>query len=986
MRTKAIGTIVMILATALAVGAEPLPLTGDLAVTPPAESGSQFRFLPDGPWLPFDRVLRLQASPGEERQYSYEVRTEGTVVRRDVLVDRRAPPLPLASPLPSVYRDAVAISLSSEPGAELRFSLSDTLSGNLPFATFNPGSPIVLPASPENVHTWVLVAFAIDRAGNRGPEARLVYRIAPRGLPATAGTPVPARPAPLADPQLNPGSPTIALTEGRSSVSFPLPAKGRLMAAVNPGSALSALDAWVALPVKDSLATLTLECPYGWAGQLDAYIGIELDGSLRYRPSPFKLQLSAQGLPALISPVPEAPRLVAGAAGADSYLVFPRYEGTIYFSLDGGDEAAYSDPLAVAATSAQFRVAWRGVAAFSVSSDRREVKLARPVSAVTVSFPGVDGSTSAQPYHLKAPEGAVIRYLMTDDGSLPAEPDAASPLLGPDLAVDANQGSTRRVMFRYRVFSGLGQDTSADDGSILRFVIDREPPPRPTLGSDAPAYSRSVVSLDLHAAEGRLFVSIAEEGSEALVSEPRGPMELQGSPRGPRIWTVLAWTLDSAGNRSQNLGPLRFVIDTSTIYVDPSSKASPQGTPEAPCLDLASALDMARRTARSVIRMRGDLSLSDSLALDGLTLRIDGGYGTDWMAAKKGRSIVTVQSPRPGFIPITIQAGTLSLTSLDLRAALGEGRLISANDSTLEISDTLLRASTSRDLVLVSGKNSSLMIKDSSFRLEGSGGGSLVAMEAGETSISSSTLASASEVAWFSGLSQKGGKLSIIDSTLESSAAVNLVGIAVDKGIFFGNGLRIRLSGEAGYFRCGSFSSTTGELLNSHIEVDRRSITTLFSLSASPLAFVHDTMALATGTILVFDAIGGAPRIINDLFIAPGGRASLLRTDRTPEAGSIAASAFGGFERLGNGAWDAADVAALQRLNTGMAVPPSLTLQAGQSVFQALKGGYALLPGSPVIDAALPLDGPAYLRDFSGLPRPSKGGSGKPDIGADELQ
>ncbi|MEI6387524.1 MAG: hypothetical protein WCQ50_12865 [Spirochaetota bacterium] len=986
MRTKVPAFIVMILAAAFVAGAESPSPAGDQVVTPPAEAGSQFRFLPEGPWFPFDRVLRLLASPGEERQYSYEVRTGTSVARRDELVDRRAPPGPLASPLPGLYRDALAINLSGEMGSELRFSLSDALSGNRPFETFRPGTPIVLPASAENVHTWVLIAYAIDRAGNRGQEARFVYRIAPRGLPATSLAPVPTRTALLADPQLDPGTPTIAVTEGRSTISFPVPAKGRLMAAVNPGSALSVQDAWVAMPIKDSAATLTLECPYGWAGLLDAYIGIELDGSLRYRPLPFKLQLSAQGLPAYVSPSPEAPRLMAGAPGADSYLVFPRYEGTIYYGLDGGAEVAYSDPLVVSAATGQLRVGWRGVAAFAVSSDRREIQLARPAPAVAVSFPGINGSTSAQPLHLKAPEGTTIRYVMTDDGSFPAEPDATSPILGTDLTIDANQGSTRRLVFRYRVFAGVGLEAGGDDGGILRFVIDHEPPPRPTLASDAPAYSRAVMFLDLRAAEGRLFTAIAEEGGAALVREPAGPIELPGSPQGPRVWTVLAWTVDSVGNRSQNLGPLRFVIDTSTIYLDSSFKGVAQGTPEAPCLDLASALDLARRTTRSVIRVRGDLALPDSLAVEGMTLSVDGGYGTDWMAAKKGRSIINLPSPRPGLVPITIQAGTLSLTSLDLRPALGEGRLISTNDSTLEISDCLVRASTSRDLVLVSGKSSSLRIKDSSLRLEGSGGGALVAMEGGDTDVSSCTLASAPELAWFSGLSQKGGRLALIDSTLDSSAAVNLVGISVEKGSFLGNALRIRLSGEAGYFRLGSFTSATGELLNSHIEVDRRSASTLFSLSASPLAFVHDTMVFAAGSILVFDAIGGSPRIINDLFIASGGKASLLRTDKKPEAGSIAASAFGGFDRLGSGAWDAADVTSVQRLNSGIAVPPSLALPSGQAVFQALKGGYALLPGSPVIDAALPLDDPVYRRDFSGLLRPSSGGSEKPDIGADELQ
>ncbi|MEI6874914.1 MAG: hypothetical protein WCL50_07270 [Spirochaetota bacterium] len=960
-----------------------------LNLAAPSSPGATFRFLPEGKSLAFDRPLLLSAVPGEERLYSVEIREGDSVTRRDILIDGRPPSPPTASLPSGVYDGPLTISLLGEKFATIRYSLSGPGSGPTIFRTWDSAQPIRLPAVEKETATWVLVAHALDASGNRGNDSRFVYRMRPLGFSAEPPFSDEQPNLPRPDAQVDVGQPRTSLQSGRSSLAFPAPSKGRLVAAVSPGSAINLAQSWTPLVPVASEAILDLECPYGWEGDLEVYIGIE-NGSILYKPSPFHVQLSNQGLPAKRPAMPASPRRLDGSAGFPSFLAFPSYADEILFSLDGAAETVYGDPLVIDPGKGKVHLSWRGRDTGGTMSDRQEADFDRPPQFGTYALVGTEGPerrSSALHLRTSAPD-AVLRYEVTKDGSIPAEPGLASALLEGELVLDAPQGKTISYLVRYRPFSDASGKAVGGETTMLRSTIDREPPAKPWLLTEPAAYSRSAIKIELGTKEGRVFVSLGEESGESSFTEYRSALELPGGSEAPRSWFLSAYSIDDAGNRSAILGPLRYIVDTACVYLDSTASTGGLGSPERPYSELDRAMTALKDTGRSILRIRGEFALSTPLFFDSGKFRLEGGFGPDWFGPRNGSSRIRLVAPTTDRASLLLRNAGLSISGIDLSSGEGDGRVCELSSASLSLDSLSFGGRARTSLVLFNAVSSDLSIGSSSILLDGKGGGALITAEKSRISIRGSELRSSPGIGYFTGISMNGGKLELIGSRIASEANLSLVGMAMRAVDLDVDRCSFSFTGALGYLRCATFGASRGEIRNSHVEAVGSSLSSLIELRDSPVSFVHTTIiagAFPAG-LLFFDSRGEAPRLVNCLFIATDGAATLLSSDSPPVPGSIVACAFWGISTYLSGAFAITDTAKLSLLNGGGRYPPFVVLPGPSPLGRGLKGGLIPLPGTPIIDAAMVLAGGLYTTDFSGYPRPAPIGKGLPDIGADELQ
>jgi hypothetical protein len=961
----------------------------DYRIEPSRVPGATFRFLPDGPSRSFDRPLVFEAAPGEERSYSIEIQEGDSTFRKDILIDRRVPSAPRAALPSGAYDRSLTVGLETEVGATLRFHLAGPSSESSGFLKYDPRNPPRLAVPSTGSATWTLLAFAIDAAGNQGPVSRFVYRLAAPGLPIEAPKPEAALPSPRRDARLELPDPRISVEKGRTRLVLPSPPKGRIMAAVSPGENLDRPEAWTELVVDGKDRVLVLECPYGWSGELDVFLGIDSGQGIGFRPDPLRVHLADTADLSLPVSIPLPPLRLDSTPGFASFLAFPPYEGEILFRIDGGNEAIFADPIPFGAGGSALHVEWRGRNRSGSLSESQSINFARPIPLPPVRLLGADASErSSGPIRISSAGSGIVRYELTDDGSIPPEPGKASRLLEGELVLEAPAGKTLTYTLRYRPFTDAGSEAQGGDSAMVSYIIDREPPEPPRVVAAPAAYSRGPLKLELAATEGRIFASVSSDGSEGTWREIKGPIDLPGSTDSPRSWTIRAYAVDSTGNRSTELGPLRYVVDTSCVYADSKAPSAGDGSPGKPFASIAEAIAMAKASDRQIIRIRGEFLPGLPLVLGGTPLTLEGGFAPDWTSSNLVPASIALTAPRQGSPSLSIRDSSVRIRGIDLRAGRGDGILIELQKSSLALDSLSLFASSARNLIAISMKDSTLNIANSSLSLDGTGGGALVSADDSQIRVSASDLSSAASIDYFTGISLRGGSIEFNGSRISSTAGIGLVAFLVEKGRATIDRSTLSIGGATGYVRGGSFTLAEVALRNSHVEFDRVGGATLFESIDTNLSLVHDTLfAQADPAELVFfDRRGGGISLVNDLFLAPSGEALLLRSDSVLSTGSILACAFLGFSAYAGGAEDLRDIRALDRLDPRPPSGRNILLPPAGILERSPKNGITLFKGSPAVDAGIPLADPAYSKDFSGQPRPDTNGRRLPDIGADELQ
>ena len=980
--------------------AAPAVSRSDFGLLPPSEPGAAayFRFGPEAPWTLFDRPLRLGAAPREDRAYGLEVAVEGPGGRRETAyrfrIDKLPPAPPRASPSQGVLREAVAVSLSAEAGSSLRCALLGPGSAELVFEPYDPSRRPVLRPPASGTETVVLLAYAVDEAGNGGEPSRFVYRLAASGLGVAEPPAQAPRLPPRADPLPELAATLVAQEAGRSVVSVEAPESAAVLAAVNPRDPLADAAAYAPLQRSGGKALLVLECPYGYSGEARVHLAVQDSSGLRARSEALFVPLAHRPEAARVPAPPEGPSLIAGPPGSGALVAFPAADGELYVSMAGSPFRPYSQPLSLPPGEGSVELRWYGVSAGG-KSETASALLKRPAAIPDIGVLGApSGAATREAVRLRPSGPGTLRYELSSDGSVPPEPGPASPLLGQGLLVECPEGEERSYAFRFRPFAGEAPDAPAGEGGLLAFALDRRPPPAPRLDLDVSSYASSALEIGFADSGGRVYASVSEEGREEPFMPVEGRLSLPGSDRGPVEYRIRAYALDEAGNRSAEMEPRRFLVDKTTIYADSAAGAAGDGSPDRPYRSLEDAIGASLSSGRSLVRLRGKFALGRPLRL-GSRLVLSGGYGPAWERLAGERALVDLlpSAFEEGGPAILVEGGSLSLEGVELAAALeGSGVLVSLSGASLNLEGSRLRGRARGDLVLVEASASRIRVSASTLGLEEARSGAALVAADSEAAFSGSKLSAAEGLRYFSGLDLERGSLLLEDSVLSSRAALGSSLLSLKDAELRAERCLFEGKGGSGFFLLGRLADCRGLVANSRAEISWDGDVTLFELSGVPPAFVHDSFILdgRPGASRFFDAKGRVPRIRNSILQAPAGGAVLLRSTEAPLPGDLAANCLWGFDDLVAGSLairGPAGLAALNALNVGdaaLAAKPNIEEAPASTFGEPLKGIPRLRAGSACVDGALPLEG--FEADFRGGYRPGPAGPGAPDIGADEFR
>lgn len=566
-----------------------------------------------------------------------------------------------------------------------------------------------------------------------------------------------------------------------------------------------------------------------------------------------------------------------------------------------------------------------------------------PAVADEASFPsvtpGVEGALpSARGIVVRAPRGGARFSLSAKEIGLDAR----------TLELAGEQALTLDVCDGEQFSWSL----SGDAGAPLVLTLDRRKPAPPLiLGPAEASWTRDASRIGLSAADGTVVASATwrrEDGLSGSLAVADGD-RLTGSREGPVEYSIQAYAVDEAGNRSP-LVKRSFIIDEATVYV--SAAASPSsvstardGSRAAPFASLDEALRFARAEGRTRIQLSATAELRGPVALfDGVV--VEGGYDAQWR--KSALPTKVRAAPGGAFI---LREGRARLGAFEVLETAARGvSLFSVEGSNLELRAIAVDSSFARAAsvpTLVLSQMARLDAKDCVFY----GGSPVLALEDSSAILHECLL---------SGERSVGGKIAAIRSiraelTIEASriavsvpqgantATANAIGIEMNGGFLRAN--RSVISVEA------SDSATAVALRDTRaevVEVDCSATASVFATalsrsggtlswrggalraSAHDAASVVDNAATAgriEGTAVVVagagvlrgvQALGAFPVISDCSFQADGASsASDAFAGEAPAPGSIRNTSFSGFRYLLDRVFDADSIAAFNRRFAG---------------------------------------------------------------------
>ncbi len=177
---------------------------------------------------------------------------------------------------------------------------------------------------------------------------------------------------------------------------------------------------------------------------------------------------------------------------------------------------------------------------------------------------GLPAALQSQAVLLRLPERAAgirVLYELREGGAAPG-PDENSEIISDELVIPGRPGEDLEYSLALRA-----QETGISRrlGPVTRysFRIDREPPPSPILESAVPARSRRPETLVVRAADQEfpVFYEVRENGETSEQGRLGGVLRFAGRPLREITYTVLLYSQDPAGNRSDPLGPISVTID-----------------------------------------------------------------------------------------------------------------------------------------------------------------------------------------------------------------------------------------------------------------------------------------------------------------------------------------------------------------------------------------------------------------------------------------
>lgn len=937
-----------------------------------------FRFSPSSPWRSFDRVLILDAFPGEQRQYSLELLSSlsGEINVIAYTIDRRPPEAPIFFPVSGDAGSALTIDLRGEG------SLMLSVNGE-PFAPYKPDVPEVIQAPPDGSSIITAMAYAVDSHGNSSLPTSAVWRLShlpQESLPVLQVDP--QSPAGLRVLEKVDGLTIRVVTEpgGNPTVTLDVPVGKIPVIAVQSTSPEPTRASFIRLSASAGRARAEIPVPWGYDLQHMVRYGYE-DGSgvtIAGNTSTIQADFPSRAPPA---PPQKAPEPVVSFASGASLLSWPPSMNQLYFSLDGSEFVHYQAPVLLP---------YRGQIPYVLSYQAANEggRSAPAFLSITVrpklEAPSLRGVESGMTYG-RAPALQVdaafgtVRFEMTTDGSEPAPPTEISPALAQSAPFSGLDG--RLVRYRLRLAS-VDDEGRIGPERYLDFLVDREPPPIPVVSNPLPAYSASDLTLALESSDSEAFLyfSATDNGSGPF-QEYRNPMVLAGSDDGRKRYIVRAYAEDVFGNRSPEMKPVAVLVDRSSLYVDPEGRSGASGAPDDPLPSLQDALKVLAASGRTIIHLRGNHVLAGPMEIHG-NLRLLGGYDADWSVSQHDRASIRFSGPlSPGTASLRIRRGLLELSSVGLVSeGIGVSVLIDAKDASLVLSQVSLDMSGGLEATAIKLDSSRLVMDGVKITISSVVTGRALDAMNSDSSLEKVAITAHSSVRLFDALRIVGGQSRLQSLRIDASPGLAFSGLSLSKA-------RVSMSGSAFFVKGGASS-----LRLLHLDAAVLTADTLFGDivwlgdvelfrlgSSSTLRLAHATILAKAKRLGVVESRGSVWNIFNSIFNIDSPASVFAISDNLPPPGSISANCLWGFASFLSGTGKTGSLAELNRF-ASLGHPNFI--EAPSRTFSSVNKGLPLLStSSACIGSAAPLPWtlPADLK-MNLRPLPSR------DIGVEGLR
>ncbi len=663
-------------------------------------------------------AIVLTTPAGEAREYAIAARarfrsgTRWSVLRRfTVRVDRVPPEPPVLerSTVPEIATGPVLIAFEepSDPLTAIWFRADSSAEYRRYI------SPVSFDLSGSGLDAIVIEAYSEDRAGNRrfmeNPVRIAVHTERPdppalmmNGRPVTTRRIDSAREA-LISPA---APPTVDATGGAPVIWWRIysPEETLRSTAITPGNAAPDFERFEGA---DRILEVASD------GREELYV-VEtfLEDSAGRRSAVRRLDVVMDSRPPL---PPEAPFVVRAPDGRSGTVTWPGTgTATLFVSTAGTTSPEYFAPvdgalsweLAEGRETITFNY-------FSVDdagnrSELRSLTIAASDRLAAPRFVGAeDGGVYREGQVLTMESATAVRYTLSTDGNEAPIVHPLSARYESPLVLDAAAGEEVTYHIRART---VDSDGVLHGERHIRFTVDRRPPSLPDIaGIDDSAYYPGPREARLVAGDGDSVMYRVRledrEGVEAAhdattFTEYRGErIELSAPPGSFARYTIEAYSIDRAGNRSQEIRRWSTVIDRSIVYVARDGRPGAEGTRDDPLDDLNAALEMIVTGRRQTILLGGGRyrltprALARTVREGGHDITLIGGAedgtwapggGPTIIATDNGEAIVLVPgvSLHDLIVDATVTSEIDAAPNEDTSPAAGEVRLLRATIGT----------------------------------------------------------------------------------------------------------------------------------------------------------------------------------------------------------------------------------------------------------------------------------------------------------------
>ncbi|MEW5818187.1 MAG: DUF1565 domain-containing protein, partial [Spirochaetota bacterium] len=198
----------------------------------------------------------------------------------------------------------------------------------------------------------------------------------------------------------------------------------------------------------------------------------------------------------------------------------------------------------------------------------------------------------------------LLRYEAAADDAAIKRVSNFSPIMPSILKFDSAEGETVRFVLKTKRYIDES-DTAGEEEHEISFTIDKTPPPPPVLsGLDNKGTYQDNVTFTLHGEEGKIFYAVWENTADTKEDKFQlysAPVILTADINTQKSYLVTAYAVDQAGNKSQNIPPVKVEIDKANIYVATIGNDYYSGTREKPFKTIQKALNYVSESGRKTI-------------------------------------------------------------------------------------------------------------------------------------------------------------------------------------------------------------------------------------------------------------------------------------------------------------------------------------------------------------------------------------------------